>query len=181
MATKGKTEEGGDTAAPPPQPKKKPVVLIVVGALALLAAGGGGAYAWLKFMAPHKVEAKAVESAPAAAKPGEKGQDNAAAAQKMGPIMDLDPFIVNLADPETRFLKITVKLEMDGPAAKTEATERLPQVRDAILVLLSAKDSPAIKSTAGKMQLRDEILARINSLLAAGQARNAYFTEFVVQ
>jgi flagellar FliL protein len=54
-------------------------------------------------------------------------------------------------------------------------------VRDAILMLLSSKDAQTLKPTEGKLQLRDEILQRINALLATGQARNAYFTEFVVQ
>ena len=192
MATKDKADDK-DAAAPPPPPKKNPIILIVAGAVLLLAVGGGGAYAWLKFKAPHNAEAKTEDGAAADAKPADKGEKDekgekgqkpagqAAGAQKMGPIMDLDPFIVNLADADPRFLKVTVKLELDGPGAKTEATDRLPQVRDAILVLLSSKDAQGLKPTAGKMQLRDEILQRVNSLLSAGQARNAYFTEFVVQ
>jgi flagellar FliL protein len=95
--------------------------------------------------------------------------------------MDMDPFIVNLADTEPRFLKVTIKLELDGVPVKAEISERIPQVRDAILMLLSSKDAQTLKPTAGKLQLRDEILQRINALLATGQARNAYFTEFVVQ
>ena len=188
MATKDKADDKDVAAAPPP--KKNPVILIVAGAVLLLAVGGGGAYAWLKFKAPHNAEAKTEDGAAADAKPADKGEKDekgqkpagqAAGAQKMGPIMDLDPFIVNLADADPRFLKVTVKLELDGPLAKTEATDRMPQVRDAILVLLSSKDAQGLKPTAGKMQLRDEILQRVNSLLSAGQARNAYFTEFVVQ
>jgi len=190
MATKDKTGDKDDAAAPPAPPKKTPIIMIVVGAVLLLAVGGGGAYAWLKFKAPHNAEAKTEDGAAADATPaekdekGEKGRKpggQAAGAQKMGPIMDLDPFIVNLADADPRFLKVTVKLELDGPLAKAEATDRLPQVRDAILILLSSRDAQSLKPTAGKMQLRDEILQRVNSLLSAGQARNAYFTEFVVQ
>lgn len=189
MATKDKAEDKDAAAAPPP-PKKNPIILIVAGAVLLLAVGGGGAYAWLKFKAPHNDEAKTEEGAATAAKPADKGEKGekgekpagqAAGASKMGPIMDLDPFIVNLSDADPRFLKVTVKLEMDGSPAKTEVGERLPQVRDAILVLLSSKDAQGLKPTAGKMQLRDEILQRVNSLLSSGQVRNAYFTEFVVQ
>ena len=184
MATKDKAEDKDAAAAAPPPPKKNPIILIVAGAVLLLAVGGGGAYAWLKFKAPHNAEAKTEEGAATADKPADKGEKpagQAAAVAKMGPIMDLDPFIVNLADADPRFLKVTVKLELDSLLAKTEAVDRLPQVRDAILVLLSSKDAQGLKPTAGKMQLRDEILQRVNSLLSAGQARNAYFTEFVVQ
>jgi flagellar protein FliL len=185
MATKEKPDEGNDEGSAAPPPKKSSLKWILVGALALAMVSGGAAFAWFKFMAPHRVEAKAGEAkAPdakaAESKSGEKGGEQGGAT-KIGPILDLDPFIVNLADSEPRFLKVTVKLEVDTPAAKTELGERIPQVRDSILILLSSKEAQALKPTSGKLQLRDEILQRINSLLANGQARNAYFTEFVVQ
>jgi flagellar protein FliL len=184
MATKEKTDETTEEAVAPP-PKKSSLKWIVIGLVLLLAIGGGGAFAWLKFMAPHRAEAKAGDAKggdtkSGETKPGEKSGE-AAVTTKIGPIFDLDPFIVNLADPEPRFLKVTVKLELDSAVAKSEVSERIPQVRDAILILLSGKESQTLKPTAGKLQLRDEILQRINSLLSTGQARNAYFTEFVVQ
>ena len=192
MATNEKTKEATDEegAAPVP-PKKSNLKWILVGVLVLFAVGGGGAFAWFKFMAPHKAEAKAGdtkasegkagEGKPGEGKPGEAKAESPGPGTKIGPIMDMDPFIVNLADAEPRFLKVTIKLELDGAPAKAEVSERSPQVRDAILILLSSKDAQTLKPTAGKLQLRDEILQRINALLATGQARNAYFTEFVVQ
>ena len=183
MATKDKAKDAaGEEGAEPAPPKKSSMKLIIVGVVVLLAVGGGGAFAWFKFLAPHKAEAKTQEAKSsevkvAEGKPGEPG----AATAKIGPIFDLDPFIVNLSDTEPRFLKVTIKLELDGAPVKAEVSERIPQVRDAILILLSSKDTQTLKPTAGKLQLRDEILQRINSLLSSGQARNAYFTEFVVQ
>jgi flagellar protein FliL len=192
MATSEKPKEAtGEEGAAPVPPKKSNLKWIIVGVLVLFAVGGGGAFAWFKFMAPHKVEAKAGdtkasegkagEGKPGEAKPGEAKAESPGPGTKIGPIMDMDPFIVNLADTEPRFLKVTIKLELDGVPVKAEISERIPQVRDAILMLLSSKEAQALKPTAGKLQLRDEILQRINALLATGQARNAYFTEFVVQ
>uniref|UniRef100_UPI00118090AE flagellar basal body-associated FliL family protein n=1 Tax=Nitrospira cf. moscoviensis SBR1015 TaxID=96242 RepID=UPI00118090AE len=92
------------------------------------------------------------------------------------------PFIVNLADvPDVRYLKLTVKLEVDNDAVSAELSARVPQVRDAILVLLSSKDVNAVRTTQGKFQLRDEITQRINGLLPKPGVRSAYFTDFVVQ
>jgi flagellar FliL protein len=185
MATKAKTEEAaGEEAVAPPKSKKSSLKWIVVGAVALAIIGGGGAFAWFKFMTPHRTEAKSGEAKQADGKTEGKGSEKSGepgASTKLGPILDLDPFIVNLADMEPRFLKVTVKLELDTTVAKTELNERIPQIRDSILILLSSKESQSLKPTAGKLQLRDEILQRINSLLANGQAKNAYFTEFVVQ
>jgi flagellar FliL protein len=185
MATKEKPEHGKEEPGAAPPPKKSSLKWILIGVLALAVASGGAAFAWFKFMAPHGVEAKAgdrksTEPKATESKPGEKGGEQGGAT-KIGPILDLDPFIVNLADSEPRFLKVTLKLELDTPVAKTELNERIPQVRDSILMLLSSKEAQTLKPTSGKLQLRDEILQRINSLLANGQARNAYFTEFVVQ
>jgi flagellar FliL protein len=181
MATKDKAKEATDgegaEAAPP---KKSSMKWIIVGVVVLLLVGGGGAFAWFKFLAPNKVAAKADDPKAAEAKVTE-GKPEAGTGTKIGPIFDLDPFIVNLADAEPRFLKVTIKLELDGPLVKAEVGERMPQVRDAVLLLLSSKETTMLKPTAGKLQLRDEILLRINSLLANGQAKNAYFTEFVVQ
>jgi len=181
MATKEKSKEASDgESAEASPPKKSSMKWIIAGVTVLLLVGGGGAFAWFKFLAPHKVEGKSDEKKATEVKATE-GKSDAGITAKMGPIFDLDPFIVNLADVEPRFLKVTIKLELDGPLAKDEVAERMPQVRDAILLLLSSKETQVLKPTAGKLQLRDEILERINALLANGQAKSAYFTEFVVQ
>ena len=181
MATKEKTKEATDGEDKEVvAPKKSSMKWIIVGVVVLLLVGGGGAFTWFKFLAPHKVEAKADEHKAPEVKATE-GKGEAGTTAKIGPIFDLDPFIVNLADAEPRFLKVTIKLELDGPLVKAEVGERMPQVRDAVLLLLSSKETQNLKPTAGKLQLRDEILLRINALLSNGQARNAYFTEFVVQ
>jgi flagellar FliL protein len=99
-----------------------------------------------------------------------------------GAIYDIDPFIVNLADtPEVRYLKLTVKLELESQDASAELASRVPQLRDTILVLLTSKDAASIRTPQGKFQLRDEITQRVNSLLPKPGVRAAYFTDFVVQ
>jgi Flagellar basal body-associated protein len=83
--------------------------------------------------------------------------------------------------PESRYLKLTVKLELDRPEVSTELGARVPQVRDTILILLSSKDVASLRTPQGKFQLRDELTLRVNALLPKGGVRSAYFTEFVVQ
>jgi flagellar FliL protein len=166
-------------------------MVIVIGAVALLL-GLGGAFALFKLTAgghggdEAKTEAGAgngeshgkADSKPVVAEtiPG--------AAKVTGPgvMFDVEPFIVNLADlQEVRYLKMTVKLELETQDASVELTSRIPQVRDTILVLLTSKDSASIRTTQGKFQLRDEITQRVNSLLPKPTVRTVYFTEFVVQ
>ena len=103
-------------------------------------------------------------------------------AAALGPLYSLDTFIVNLADAgRNRYLRVTMDLEL---AASTDAgtlSERLPQVRDSILMILPSKQFDEIAGMEGKIALRDEIIDKLNSLFARTVVTNIFFTEFVVQ
>ena len=106
----------------------------------------------------------------------------------MGPLYKLDTLIVNLADQGgKRYLRITMELELK-PAENIEANDaiselekRMPQIRDTVLMILPTKQYADIATTAGKIALRDEIMAKLNTFLKKGQINTIYFTEFVVQ
>ncbi|MDF2457866.1 MAG: fliL [Nitrospira sp.] len=159
----------------------KLVILIVGGTLLL---GLGGTIAFMKF-GGHKEDARTESSpSPQAAASG-KQEESAAKTRDVntpGAIYDVDPFIVNLADvPEARYLKLTVKLELDRPDVASDLGARVPQLRDTILILLSSKDAASLRTPQGKFQLKEELTQRANALLPKGGIRSAYFTEFVVQ
>jgi flagellar protein FliL len=187
VATPGET--GKLPVAVPTGIPMKMVIMIGVTALVL---GLGGAFALFKLMAGgHGGEEAKTETA--AAKGDSHGEANsksavdeakpgATKAGGPGVMFDVEPFIVNLADvQETRYLKITVKLELETQEASVELTSRMPQIRDTVLVLLSSKDSASIRTSQGKFQLRDEITQRINSFLSKPSVRTVYFIDFVVQ
>ncbi|MEI6704061.1 MAG: flagellar basal body-associated FliL family protein, partial [Deltaproteobacteria bacterium] len=93
-----------------------------------------------------------------------------------------DPFIVNIYDgQELRYLKVKVELEMVGPAVKGEIEAKLAPIRDAVLVLLSAKTLQDIQDVQGKNTMKEEILAAINRHIPPGKIAKVYFTDFVVQ
>jgi flagellar FliL protein len=175
-------EKPSVTASPPVFPIK---LLIIVSIVALVF-GIGGAFVAVKFLGG---ASKGSESSEAHKDDG-GGKDESKSdagghhgqVASPGAMFDLDPFIVNLADtPEIRYLKLTLKLELDSESVATELSARVPQIRDAVLVLLSSKDVNAVRTTQGKFQLRDEITQRINGLLKKPGVRSTYFTEFVVQ
>jgi flagellar FliL protein len=101
---------------------------------------------------------------------------------QLGPLFPLETFIVNLADEErNRYLRITMDLELAAPTDTEKLNERLPQVRDRILMILPSKRFDEIASVEGKTALRDEIINKLNSLFPRTVINNIFFTEFVVQ
>jgi flagellar FliL protein len=103
-------------------------------------------------------------------------------AATLGPLFPLETFIVNLADQgRSRYLRVTMNLELVEAKDADRLSERLPQVRDGILMILPTKRFDDIASMEGKIALRDEIIAKLNNLFANKVIANIYFTEFVVQ
>jgi len=152
-------------------------VAIILGVVAFMLMGKGDKKEHGKEEA--KVEGKAEAKAEGGEHGGAAGKEGAAAGAAS--IYPLEPFIVNIYDgQELRYLKVKVELDMAG-AYKGELDARLAPIRDAVLVLLSAKTLQDIQDVQGKNQLKDEILVAINKIIPPGKIARVYFTDFVVQ
>ena len=109
-------------------------------------------------------------------------QDQQVQTTALGTLFPLDTFIVNLADQErSRYLRVTMDLELAAPTDAEKLNQRLPQVRDRILMLLPSKRFADIASMEGKTALRDEIIGKLNGLFPENVITNIFYTEFVVQ
>ncbi len=147
---------------------KKMILMILVGILLL---GGGGGAAWF-FMGGKDEKPNAHEEQAKAE----------GAHEEPGPIMELEPFLLNLADrDELRFLKVSIKLELDRPEEKTDFQNKVPAIRDALLVLLSSKESQILRTVNGKRRVREEIMTRVNGVMSKGKIANVFFTDFIIQ
>lgn len=108
----------------------------------------------------------------------EKKQD----VRKIGFLYTMDPIIVNLADRDVpRYLKIRIELESHTPKSEEKVDKRLPQIRDAIITILSSKTFKEIYDREGKKKLKMEIVRMANQLLGQDKIKEIYFTEFVMQ
>ena len=155
-ADEGSDDEGGHAAAPPVAPQR--------------ASGGGHA---------------------AAAEPAAGGHGGAAAgghggealSDWTGPVnVEFKPFIVNLNDlGGRRMLKLTMSIEAESQELSDEINAKMPQIRDAILLLLSSIQSDDISGLDGKQRLKNQMLNRVNPLLTRGKVKNIYLSEIVVQ
>lgn len=158
---------------------KKTLIFALVGVL-LLAGVGAGAYYFGASRGAAAAAAPADSAAIAAAAAAAEAAE--AEAGKLGPLVELKDFIVNILDEqETRYLKASMTLELTSPEAAAEVEQRMPQVRDAVILLIGSKTFGELGDLQGKLQLRAELGAQINSFLKTGKVKNIYLTDFVVQ
>ena len=147
---------------------------IIIGVAALLVIGGGGFVAFS--MLSSKDDAAETEEAVE-----EEGSEKMSSLD-VGHMLGLDVFIVNLAgEGGSRYLKVKLELELSVENLKAEIGNRLPQIRDTILVSMSSKSFADIDTAQGKFRLKEEIVGHVNKLLTTGNIKNVYFTEFVIQ
>ncbi|MEW6116893.1 MAG: flagellar basal body-associated FliL family protein [Nitrospirota bacterium] len=163
MVDEPKEEQLNEEEAKEPKKKKsKNLILIVIIAVAVLA-GGTGAFFFVT-------------------KSGGEKQKKEEAKKEEGVMFALDPFVVNLSDQSgNKFLKVSMQLELVGPAVMEKAKVKTPQLRDAIITLLTSKTSETLMSPEGKLQLKDEVNIMVNQILGDNSVKNAYLTEFVMQ
>ncbi|MBW1635197.1 MAG: flagellar basal body-associated FliL family protein [Deltaproteobacteria bacterium] len=100
----------------------------------------------------------------------------------IGPMVDIDEFIVNIISADSNhYVKTSLTLELTTDIGKDEIEQRIPQIRDTILLLLGNKTYDELQDLQGKKQLKAELMNKINSFLHAGKVKSIYFTNFVVQ
>ncbi len=161
-----KTEEGGGT-------KKKLFILIGIVVLLLLIGGGIAGYFLLR-----KPEPPPEELDPGAQVP----VPDLAAQATIGPMVNIEEFIVNIISADNpHYVKASLTVELSNEEVQPEVEQRMPQVRDAILLLIGNKTYEELQDLHGKKQLKAELTSKINSFLQNGKVKSIYFTNFVVQ
>lgn len=154
------------------QKSSKKMLIIIIAAVVILLGGGGAAFFLLKGEDPESTTDSKPDTAATA--PIAKGA--------IGPMVEIEPFIINILDDEgTRYLKAAITLETDNEPVVEEIAQRMPQIRDAILLLVGNKTFGEVADLQGKLQLRSELRERLNKILTGGRVQKIYFTEFVVQ
>ena len=163
--------------APEPVKKKskKKFILLLIILLILLGGGGFGAYKFgLLDMVLGGGSSNSTEAAPAA----EEGGAPAAATT----IVSVQPFVVNLANPiGSKHIRLSLDLEMVNEQAVAQLNQDMVKVRDSIILLLSSKSYADLAPMEGKLQLKSEIVERINLILGGPKVVKVYFSDMVFQ
>ena len=156
------------------------MALLVV-LLVLVSSAGGGLVSWVLISRSSVLPTAEGSEA-------QSPDEEAAALRELlakGAVLDLEPFVVNLADTDSpRYLRVKITLMIDDKFALTHLSENkalLSKTRDMILQTLSRKRSDQIIGEAGKRDLRAEILAKLDPIYHEPKVVDVMFTEFVIQ
>lgn len=99
-----------------------------------------------------------------------------------GPVIAVEPFVVNLQDPGgTHYLRTTIQIEIDREESRSIIEGRKIMLRDKFLATLSAKRLEELRTPEDRERLRQELLKAGQELTTARIVRAVYFTEFLTQ
>lgn len=159
-----------------PKKSKLPLILGVVSALLLGGAAGFGASMMLGKDAEASVDGEgAPEIDPETGEPIPEGPSEVRA------VVDLGSMTINLrGGGGGRVVRMDVKLEASESFQAT-ITEREAELRNTIIMVVSDYAYADLEGLDGKVRLQDEILARINGLMAPERIDRVYFNAFHVQ
>lgn len=195
MAKKEEAPANAETPAAEPAPKKGGKMVVLLLLVNILLVGGLAAYLFLfggLNGGKAKTNGKEGEAAVAAegekkegggeAKEGSGGEGGAVKGGPMGPVVEFDPFIVNLDEAgQTRYLKTTLQFEMSNAQAAAETKSRTVAIRDLVITYLSSLNFTQTQGQVNKEIIRTSIIKRVNTLIKEGEVKNLYFTDFVIQ
>lgn len=168
-------------SAPSTAPAKKGGKKLVILGAAVLVLAGAGVVGYTKFAKKPAAEPEPEAPKPLVVDPG---------------VVDLEPFVVRLADPAgDRYFRLHVEIVLDQKAIAKRADTGLGQVKlvDLVLELLAKKRASELVTVAGKELLREELRASVTTLFAEqplydeavdpapASVLDVFFTEFLVQ
>jgi flagellar FliL protein len=147
-------KQSKDSASAADAPKKKggKLVLILGIVTVALAAGGGGAWYFTR--------------------PTDPNAQHAAPAAKPAVFLQLENFVVNIVaqDGQPQFLQAGLTLKLNDSAKVDLIKERMPEIRNRMLLVLSGKKAGDLLPVAGKHKLAIELANAVTDVLgpAAG-------------
>lgn len=181
-----------DEPAEEEKPKSNKMIIIILIAIIIMLIGGGGAAFFMmsggddkKDTSTEQSDATGGDEGTAPAEQGAGGGEGevSPAVKGLGSTVELDPFIVNLKSSggPDRYLKSTIVLVLSNEPVKEEIANRIPQIKDSVITVLSSKSTEEVLSIQGKFDLKVELIKRINAVISTGVVRELFFTEFVIQ
>jgi flagellar FliL protein len=169
----GQPAEGALSSAHTPAKKGGMLKIILLVAIPLLLIGGGAA---VFFFTPLGAKLMGKDKAPA-----EKEKDINPKDLIFFPLPEL---LVNLNTTDKKksnFLRLGVKLEVDGEKAQKALELLKPRIVDQFQLYLRELRAEDLQGSAGIQRLREELLKRANAVVAPTKVTNVLFETMLVQ
>ena len=143
-------------AAAPAKPKSKKLLFILIGVVVLALIGAGGAFFILK-------KNTAID---------EDGEETSQSAKEdrgsRSPptFLPLEAMVVNLSDPGgNRFAQLGITLQVDDAKTAEAMKVYMPSIRNAILMLISQRNSEVMLQMEGKEKLSADIIREVSRVM----------------
>lgn len=150
--------------------KNKLILFAVVGLVVLVGAGGGVYFTDLSGSGTSEQVEGAGE---------EVGEVPPAAAH----YLDLDEMVITLGGVgrKSSFLKMRLSLELASPEDEVRIKAIMPRIIDNFQVFLREMRIEELQGSQGLYRVREELLARVNSVTHPTEVRDVLFREILVQ
>lgn len=180
MATAGRNVEDDPEEVELPKSKKK-LIIIIISFVLLLSGIGAGVYFFIK-----KPSAESQAGEPNVNATPEPPKKDAKA--KPPVFIALESFTVNLKmapDETQQYLQIGISLELRSDKSVDPVKQRIPQVRNRVLMLLTNSKGSDLSTPEGKEKLVEDIKTQINALypqmINDAPVLGVFFTSFIIQ
>jgi flagellar FliL protein len=187
----------GDAAPEGEGKKTSKLKLILILVVLLLFVVGGGLAAGvmflglrLPFMAPPPAKEEVVEDPvevakrEAAAREAEKAKEREVqkALALRAIFVQVPSMVVNLADRDARrYARLVLTVEVLTPESEMAVKENMPRIIDAFQIYVRSQTSENFGSVANILQVRRDLLTRLNRIDPRIDARSVLFQDLVVQ
>jgi flagellar FliL protein len=180
--------EGGEAVAEGGK-KKLPMKLMIIAVVAVVFLAGGGATGYLLFLKPKHAPVKVAEVKPKAKKK-EKGKD-AKPEEGMGKTSDGPNGVTYYAFPTVLSdmqgadgrpgqVKLDMTFELANVDVADTINENMPRVKDMLQTFLRELRPEDISGSEGDFRLRQELMRRVNLIIAPAQINTINLTGIVI-
>jgi flagellar protein FliL len=146
--------------------KKKGFLKIIIILVAALAVAGGAGY----YFYGNTLMGK-----------GQKKQSHVEEKREVGPTIALEPFIINVSGNASRYVKISIAVEL-GNEKMVEHTKKItPVIRDVMLTVLGAKTPETFMDVNGRSAIKKELQDAVGRLYKKGELKGVYITDIIMQ
>ena len=180
-----------DRAGKPPEKKKKvflKMLLVVLVAAGL--AGGAGYYFYGKAVLSERIQKRALKDDVRDDRRDDGHNDRRDdghndrrddARTEIGPIVSLDPFVMNVSGNSSRFVKMGVALEVRDAKVAEDVKKMTPAIRDAMLGVLGPKPPEAFMDVNGRGTIKKELFDCASAFFKKGDLHAVYITDIIMQ